>query len=154
MLGVGNGELIGYAAGAPEWSSDPLATVQQADDYASARGWSDWAALQQGQKSAAILDASTFIKVTYQPPRRLSASQSDLIVSATVEAARLALSGPLLGAVEEPQVLREKLKDLETTYAEAKPGAARTSRLALVSALLRSAGLRGGSTVNVPLRKA
>lgn len=154
MSGVGNGELIGYAAGVPEWSSDPLATVQQADDYASARGWSDWAALQTAQKSAAILDASTFIKATYQPPRRLSASQSDLIVSATVEAARLALSGPLIGAVEEPQVLREKLKDLETTYAEAKPGAARTSRLALVSALLRSAGLRGGSTINVPLRKA
>lgn len=154
MAGVGNGELIGYSAGVVEWSPDPLATVEQADAYASARGWSDWAALQPGQKTVALLDASTFIKVTYSPPLRLTASQTDLIVSATVEAARLALSGPLIGAVEEPQVLEERLKDLQTKYAEVKPGSARTSRLALVSALLRSAGLRGGSTINVPLRKA
>lgn len=129
-------------------------TIQQADDYATARNWTDWSALSDPQKSAAILDASTFVKVSYQPPRATTASQLASIQAGTIEAARLSLSGPLIGAVEEPQILKERLKDLSTEYAEQKPGSAATSRLALVSALLRSAGLQGGSSINVPLRKA
>lgn len=154
MSGVGNGGMLAYCGRSVVWSDEPLATVQQADDYAAAREWSDWAALSEAKKTIAILDASTFIKVSYSPSRVLTARESDLVTSAAIEAARLSLTAPLIGGVEEPQILKEGMKGFTTEYAEMKPGAANTSRLALVSGLLRSAGLSGGSTVNVPLRKA
>lgn len=153
MSGVGNGGLLVGHGRSVAWTDEPLATVQQADDYASARVWSDWAALSEAQKTAAILDASTFIKVTYTA-RTLTLAQEAQVTAAAIEAARLSLSGPLIGAVEDPQVLKESMKGFSTEYAEVKPGSANTARLALVSALLRSAGLSGGSSVNVPLRKA
>lgn len=154
MLGVGNGGMLASSGRSVVWSDDPLATVQQADDYAAAREWSDWAALSEAKKTTAILDASTFIKVSYSPGRLLTDRETALVVSATVEAARLSLTAPLIGGVEEPQVLKEGMKGFTTEYAEVRPGSASIARLALVSALLRSAGLSGGSTVNVPLRKA
>lgn len=147
MLTVGSGSSLA-------WSGDPLVTVGEVDAYATARGWSDWAALTPERKLAATLDASTYVKVTYRAPDRYTAAQEALIKDAASEAARLSLTEPLIGAVEQPQVLRERLDKLETEYAEVKPGAARQSRLALVSALLRSAGLSGGSLINFPLRKA
>jgi len=147
MLTVGNGALL-------TWGDDPLATVEQANAYATARKWADWLALDPADAAVAILDASTFIKISYRPPYCYTTAQATMIQNAAIEAARLTLSGPLIGAVEEPQVLREKLKDLETTYAEIKPGSTLNSRLALVAAMLRAAGLSGGSTINVPLRKA
>lgn len=155
MVGVGNGELLGYGLSAPlMWTGEPLATIQQADNYAEPRGWADWLALQDAQKTAALLDATTFITATYAAPRRLAPSQEALITNAAIEAARLTLSGPLIGVVQEPQILKEGMKGFVTEYAEQKAGAAFASRLSLVSALLRSAGLCGGSTINVPLRKA
>lgn len=147
MLTVGNGALL-------TWSDNPLATLEQAEAYATDREWTDWLALSPGRATAAILDASTFIKVTYRPPSVYSTPQATLIQNAAIEAARLSLASPLIGVVEEPQILKERLKDLSTDYAEVKPGSAQTSRLALVSAMLRAAGLSGGSTINVPLRKA
>ena len=147
MLTVGNGALL-------TWGSDPLATVEQATAYATARKWADWLALDPSDAVVAILDASTYIKISYPAPYSYSAAQGLLIQNAAIEAARLTLSGPLIGAVEEPQILEERLKDLQTKFAEVKPGSALNSRLGLVSAMLRAAGLAGGSTINVPLRKA
>lgn len=144
---VGDGSTIA-------WTADSLATTVQADAYATARGWVDWLALSPEQKAIAILDASTFIKVSYRPPWSYTTAQLTLIQNAAIEAARLTLTGSLIGAVEEPQVLRDKLEGLETEYAEVKPGSAATARLALVVAMLRAAGLSGGGSLNVPLRKA
>lgn len=42
--------------------TDPAVTVAEADDYASARGWSDWAG---DGKEPALLRAQTFIAATY-----------------------------------------------------------------------------------------
>ena len=137
-----------------DWTDDPLTTVPDALVYATERGWADWLALTAGEPAIAILDASTFIKATYRAPQTVSASQAKKIADAATEAARLTLSGPLIGFSPEPQVVREKIDTMELQYAEAKPGAAQKSRLALVSAMLRSAGLLGGSSINVPLRKA
>lgn len=140
--------------GVVSWGSDPLATVEQADAYATARGWSDWAALNPTQKAVAILDASTYVKAVYRPPLNIYTTTDEQVSNATIEAARLTLTGPLMGVAEDPQVLREKVGPIEVQYAERKAGDDRRARLALVVAILRAAGVRGASTLNHALSKA
>lgn len=146
--------MLVFEDGVVIWGSDPLATVEQADAYAEARGWSDWAALTPEQKAVAILDASTYVKAVYRPPLTIYTTTNDQIANAIIEAARLTLTGPLLGVPEDPQVLREKVGPIEVEYAERKAGDARRSRLALIFAMLRAAGVRGASSINVVLLKA
>ncbi|WP_404415532.1 hypothetical protein [Brevundimonas vesicularis] len=134
------------------WTSDPLATVEQADAYALARGWTDWLALTEERRSSALLDASTYIKATYSAPYPVTASMELAIQSAAIEAARLSLTSPLIGGDVDPAIKSVKAGSAAVEFeASAK---ARSSRLALVAALLRSVGIQGGSTINVPLRKA
>lgn len=150
MAGVGAGGLISGGS----WTFDPFVTVEKADAYAAARSWADWAALSPEQKTVAIIDASTFVRVTYQPPYRVTDAMQQGIEHATIEAARLTLSAPLIGVVEEPQVLAEKIGPISTEYAEQKPGTALSGRLSLVTAMLASLGLQGGSGINFRLSKA
>ncbi len=78
--------------GAVRWPSGPLATVDQADAYAQARGWSDWAALMPEQKGGAILDASAYVRASYRPPAKANTAVEEQISEAVIEAARLSLS--------------------------------------------------------------
>jgi|GEM_PF-772262 len=143
--------------GVVRWSADPLATAEQADAYAEARGWSDWAALTGPRKSAAILDASTFIRSSYRPPAVVSDAVEAQIADAAIEAARLSLSGPLLGGDAAGQRARKSVKagSVAVEYESASSRDLRTARTALVSAMLRAAGVyEVGSGVNVRLAKS
>ncbi|MNR39346.1 hypothetical protein D3C85_1575530 [compost metagenome] len=84
--------------GVVSWPAGPLATVDQADDYAAARGWSDWAALAPERKSGAILDASAYVRASYRPPAKANTAVEEQISEAVIEAARLSLTSPLIGA--------------------------------------------------------
>lgn len=147
-LVVQNGKVV--------WSSSPLVLTADANAYAAARGWTDWAAaVTAGTADAAILDASTFIRAYYGPPSALTAEAELSATSAVIEAARLALASPLLGGDQSTQaVIREKVGPLETQYAAPRdPSAVRDDRLALVTALLIAAGARPLSGINHPLRR-
>jgi hypothetical protein len=147
-LVVGNGVV--------RWSSDPLTTTSKVDAYALARGWSDWTVLPDEAAAAAILDASTYIRATFVPPPAIAPSVETEIENAVAEAARLTLSGPLIGGAgaAAPQVVREKVGPIETEYAETAPAQARESRLALVHAMMFAAGSRRVGGVNAPLTRA
>lgn len=143
--------------GAVSWPAGPLATVDQADAYAQARGWSDWAALTPEQKSGAILDASSYVRASYRPPANVSAAVEEQISEAVIEAARLSLTSPLIGGDKAAQAARKSVKagsvavEYETSSAESRSAA----RLALVAGLLRYAGAYPiGSGVNVRLAKS
>lgn len=133
---------------------DTLTTVAQADAYATARGWADWLALTAVRKGAAILDASTFVRVSYLPPATQSMAGDTAIADAVAEAARLSLSAPLLGgeAAGKPAKRRVKAGSVEVEYAEASD--LRRDRLALVDALLLAAGARPAGGLNVRLVRA
>lgn len=146
MLVVENG-VVG-------WSSDPLATVEQADDYASARLWADWSALQPAQKTAAILDASSFIRSSFRAPSVATDAIKTQISEAAIEAARLALTSPLLGGSAAGQQVRRSFKagSVAVDYETSSAAERRTARLALVTALLRAAGVypvSGGANIKL-----
>lgn len=143
--------------GAVSWPAGPLATVAEADAYATARGWSDWAALTPERKSGAILDASTFVRAAYRPPAKATTAVEEQISEAVIEAARLSLTSPLIGGDKAGQAARKSVKagsvavEYEATSAETRNAA----RLALVTGLLRYAGVSAiGSGVNVRLAKS
>lgn len=143
--------------GVVSWPPAPLATVDQADVYAQARGWSDWAAITPERKSGAILDASTFIKASYRPPVKDTNAIEAQIADATIEAARLSLSGPLLGGNAAGQRAKRSVKagSVAVEYAEASTSDLLAARLALVTALLRAVGVHAiGAGANVRLAKS
>lgn len=102
MLVVENGTV--------SWPDGPLATVVEADAYAEARGWADWAALADEKKSAAILDATTFITASYRPPALASDAVEKSIRAAAIEAARLAFKAPLIGGEAAGQRGKKSVK--------------------------------------------
>lgn len=143
--------------GVVSWSVGPLATVEQADAYAQARGWSDWAALTAERKSGAILDASTYVRASYRPPAKVCTSVERQISEAVIEAARLSLTSPLIGGDKAGQAARKSVKagsvavEYEASSAESRSAA----RMALVAGLLRYAGVFAiGSSTNVRLAKS
>lgn len=143
--------------GVVSWPVGPLATVEQADAYAQARGWSDWAARTAERKSGAILDASTYVRASYRPPAKVCTSVERQISEAVIEAARLSLTSPLIGGDKAGQAARKSVKagsvavEYEASSAESRSAA----RLALVAGLLRYAGVFAiGSSTNVRLAKS
>lgn len=142
--------------GVVSWAAAPLVATEDVDAYATARSWSDWAAAGEGAKAAAILDASTYVRAVWSPPKTYSASADATVADAIAEASRLALTAPLIGGDGNAQasVVRERVGSIEVQYAEQKPVEARDARLGLVSALLRSAGAYRASGLMVRLGKA
>jgi hypothetical protein len=148
--------LIDYSSGVAAWTLDPLATISAADIYASARTWTDWSDAAAEKKAGALLDASTFVRASYRAPALLSAAQTTLIESAVIEAARLALTSPLMGGAAAGQRVKKSVRagSVAVEYAAADPRRLNADRLQLVTAILGSVGLRRASGVNVPLSKA
>jgi hypothetical protein len=149
MLIVENGEV--------NWPSGPLVTADQADAYAAARGWSDWAALTAERKSGAILDASTYVRASYRPPAEASPSVEGQISEAVIEAARLSLTSPLIGGDKAGQAARKSVKagSVAVEYEASSSESRNAARLALVAGLLRYAGVFAiGSSTNVRLAKS
>lgn len=143
--------------GVVSWPVGPLATVQQADAYAQARGWSDWAALTAERKSGAILDATTFVRSSYRPPAKVSEAAEAQIADAVIEAARLSLTSPLLGGDAAGQRARKSAKagSVAVEYETATSADLRAARTALVTAMLRAAGVYAvGSGINVRLARS
>lgn len=149
MLSVENGTVA--------WDLGPMVTVEDADTYAAARGWADWSALAGPRKSAAILDASTYVRSAYRPPARVGEAVEAQIKDAVIEAARLALAAPLLGGAEAGKRARKSVKagSVAVEYDGASSGDLNKARLALVTAMLRAAGVYAiGAGVNVRLAKS
>lgn len=139
------------------WTLGPLATVDQADAYATARGWADWIALPPERKSGAILDASTYIKACYQPPVEPSEAVDAQIADAAIEAARLSLTAPLIGGNAAGQRARKSVKagSVAVEYDTASTQDLTAARTALVTAMLRAAGVYlVGASVNIRLAKS
>lgn len=149
MLIVENGSVA--------WDAGPMVTVAQADAYASDRGWTEWAALDEARKSAAILDASTYVRSVYRPPAKVSDATEDQISGAVIEASRLAVSAPLMGGADAGKRVRRSVKagSVAVEYEGTSTGDLNKARLALVIAMLRAAGAYAiGSGVNVRLAKS
>lgn len=142
--------------GVVSWPLGPLATAEQADAYATARGWADWAAAD-ARKAGAILDVSTFVRSAYRPPAKVTEAIEAQIADAVVEAARLSLTSPLLGGDAAGQRARKSVKagSVSVEYETATSADLRAARTALVTAMLRAAGVHAvGSGVNVGLAKS
>lgn len=142
--------------GVVSWPLGPLATVDQADAYATARGWSDWA-IQPERKAGAIHDASTFVRSAYRPPAKVTEAVETQIMDAVIEAARLSLTSPLLGGDAAGQRARKSVKagSVAVEYETATSADLRTARTALITAMLRAAGVfMIGLGVNVKLTKS
>lgn len=150
--------MLNVENGAVAWDLDPMVTVEQADDYATVRGWSDWAALTEPRKAAAILDASTYVRSVYSPPAKVCDAVAVAVINAAViEAARLSLTGPLLGGAEAGKRVRKSVKagSVAVEYDSASAGDLNKARMALVTAMLRFAGVYAvGAGVNVRLAKS
>lgn len=159
-------------------ATETLATVEQADDYAAKMGWTDWSALNTAQKEANLRQATLYILANYQwdgsrfpygtaetawPYEYVSLGgeavyeQPQGVTTATIEAARLAISGPLMGGqtAGARQVRRVRIDKIEREYEPSSRAADDNARLALVDAILRATGARGTSSgFGVPLRRA
>lgn len=143
--------------GTVRWPVGPMVEVDDADAYASARGWTDWAALAQPRKTAAVLDASTYVRASFAPPARADEATEGTIQEAVIEAARLSLTGPLIGGDAAGKAARRSVKagSVSVEFDAQSPEALRSARLALVTSLLRSAGvLSAGQSANVRLAKS
>lgn len=148
--------MLVFENGVVSWPLGPFATVEQADAYATARGWSDWA-VQPERKAGAILDASTFIRSAYRPPAKITEAVESQISDAVIEAARLSLTSPLLGGDAAGQRARKSVKagSVAVEYETATSADLRAARTALITAMLRAAGVfMIGSGVNVKLAKS
>lgn len=154
---------------------ESFATLAEADAYAAARGWTDWAEASEPAKEGGLRDATNYIVANARWPGRVVDLEQvgpfprtglkdvegrtitgtpGAVKSATIEAARLSLSAPLLGGASDPIVIREKVDTIEVAYAEQKAADLRRDRLAWVWSLLRSAGAKQAGGVNVALSKA
>jgi hypothetical protein len=123
-------------------NADSYISVADADAYAAATGWADWAAATTGAKQSALIAATRYIEASYRfKGELLKLTQSlawprydvydqDLrpltgvpyqVKAATCELARLALTTPLTPAPEVAAIKRKKIKagsvETETEYA-------------------------------------
>ncbi|KAA0970306.1 hypothetical protein FPY71_07215 [Aureimonas fodinaquatilis] len=129
--------------------TDPAATVEEADAYASPRRWTDWEAAASEDKAAAILRAQTFVAATYNGRWMAdweNAEAPENVKFAIVEAARRELQAPgsLAPDVNPSGVIKRQSKavgPLKTDIEYADGKGARPS-VPMVGYLL--AGLVGG----------
>lgn len=139
------------------WTTGALVATADATTYATARSWADWAAATSGAKDAAILEASTWLRAFWRPPCEYDEDADAQIEDAVIEASRLSLSAPLMGGNDAalPVKIREKIGPLEDEWEPVNAQRLRNDRLALINAMLRAAGARGGAGgVNVSLAKS
>lgn len=157
-------------------ADESFATVAESVTYATARGWTDWTEAELATQEAKLREATDYITFSTRWPGRLVDSAQVLpfprsglydregryiegtpaaVKSATIEAARLALSGPLIGGAAEGQVvIRSKVGPIEEEFSEPRAASdVRRDRLAFVMMLLRGAGAIIGG-VNIPLQKS
>lgn len=163
-------------------TDESFATVAESEAYGDARGWTDWntttppSSLTKEQK---LREATDYILATFYWPNQPASSTQVLpfpmyglydrygraltgiptqLKAATIEAARLALTGSLLGgdaaAAATQTIKRERIGPLETEFSETSYDEVRDTRLAMVHALLRSIGGCMAGGVNVRLSKA
>lgn len=139
--------------GAVAWSADPLATVIGANAYATARGWADWLVLNEARKAAAILDASAYVRVSFTAPQITGAAVDAAVSNAVIEAARLTLTGPLLGGDLAGSRAQKAVRagSVSVEYESGSTASLRNARLALVNGMLRAAGAYGAGGLNVRL---
>ncbi len=163
-------------------ADETFATLAEADAYAMKRDWTDWAAASTTTRRAKLRESRDYIVTMYRWPSsyvvdsaqlgpwprqyaydregRLLTGTPDQVKAAQIEAARVALTGPLLGKggdTSERGIKSEKIAGvIETTYDDLAPAdQMRVDRLAYVDALLKSTGASGGSGgVNVRLLKS
>lgn len=158
-------------------ADESFATVAESITYATARGWADWLAAETATQEAKLREATDYITSSARWPGRLADSAQVLpfprdglydregryiegtpagVKNATIEAARLALSGLLIGGTTDAQsVVREKVGSLEVGYSSPRGAAdVRRDRLAYVHLLLRATGAIIGGGVSVPLLKS
>lgn len=159
-------------------ADESYASLAEADTYASDRAWSDWADATDPAKEAALRVASQYLDVAFIWPGQLSSTDQMLgwprayaydrdgrtlsdvpsvVKTATIEAARLALTGPLVGGAEAGKRLPQRVKaaTVEVDFgAAATASGLREQQLELVGAILRRLGARGSCDVNVALAKS
>jgi len=139
------------------WPAEPFATVGQADAYAIAHAWADWVLLDDEVRQAALLDADTWIRVSFTAPAPWTPAVADAVQSAVIEAARLAAQSPLIGgaAAGEAGIKSVKAGSVSVEFTDAKAAELSASRLVLVRAMLRAAGAKPiGGGVNISLAKS
>lgn len=148
---------------------ETLATRAESITYATKRGWADWLALDGEVQDAKLIEGSDYILAKTTWPGRIAESAQvgpfprvgmrdregrivtgipEAAKSANIEAARLALAGPLQGGAQEQAVIRKKIGPIEKEFADPQSAdQVRADRLANVHALIRMAGGRiaGGS---------
>lgn len=143
--------------GVPAWTSGALTDEPRATAYATARGWTDWAGASKPAREAAIMEASTYVRAAWKPPAAYSETQDNSIQDGVTEAARLALTAPLIGGNDAGKAARKRVKagSVEVENAEATAVDLQRQRLSLASLLLQAAGaVLRGSGANVRLAKS
>lgn len=160
----------------PLVAGESFATRAEALAYATAREWTDWIAASDNTQDAKLREATDYIAAAWTWPGYLADSEQVLpfprtgyydregraitgtpekLKAATIEAARLALNGALMGGEVTATVKREKVGPIETEYAERSSSSVRSERLSYIGLLLISTGARGGvGAVNVRLSKS
>jgi hypothetical protein len=151
-------------------ADESFATVAEADTYAAARGWTDWAAAGTPAKEAALRNGTAYVTVAARWPGELADYDQLLawprlyaydregrylegiptaVKSATIEAARLALTTSLMAGTGARVTKRVKAGPVEVEYADTSPASLRNDRLTYIHALLRSIGatIAGGTMV-------
>lgn len=159
-----------------------FATLAEANARADMLGWTDWQAASNGKRKAALIEAADYIVTLYRWPQSYVADSTQAlpwprayaydregrqitgtpaqVKTANIEAARLALGGPLLGggsATPERGIKSEDVAGIIKTVYDDLPAAdqLRLDRFAYVHALLRATGATGGTnSVNVRLSKS
>ena len=151
---------LANSGGVVRWATGPLATDEEADAYAAARDWTNWGAASEAKRKGAILEAGSYVRFNWIAPRAFSDEADQAATEAVIEAARLALTQPLMGgnAAAEPQLIRKKTGPLEKEWTVPTQGAAEAAsrrRLGLVDAMLRASGaVRLSNGVNIALAKS
>lgn len=152
---------------------ESLATRTEAIDYATKRGWTDFLALDGDVQDARLRDGYDYIAAKTTWPGRLADTAQvgpfprvgmtdregrvvigtpDQAKSANIEAARLAIAGPLMGGAQQQAVIRKKIGPIEKEFADPlSADQVRRDRLAYVHSLIRAAGgkLADGGSVTI-----
>lgn len=152
-------------------ADESFATVAESVTYATKRAWADWLAATEATQEAKLREATDYIVMTARWPGSLADYEQalpfprigaydregryiegtpDAVKAATIEAARLALGGLLIGGTSDAQVvIRRKVGPIEREFSQPRSAAdVRRDRLAYVHLLLRGAGaIIGGANV-------
>jgi len=121
-------------------NANTYASAGDADDYADAKGWTEWAALTAPQKEAALIEATVYLDSSFEFIGDLYISTQALnwprvdaydrqgrhyealpqrIVDVCIELAYLARSGPLVASITEASLKKIKAGPVELEYTAA-----------------------------------